>query len=307
MKISEAKELYEMLPLVYRGRYIILKLEINMIKWLAIYPKAEAGLVMLRKDRAKIEKMTGLNCAVFLDNTTYYIQEKLLEEGIPFVLKDKQVFLPFIGYLLSNTQKRELAPVHLISFLTQKMLLMAIYEKWNEVKVSEAAERLGVSRKSASRCFDELEYLSIDVLRMKGKTRVICVPDDRKMFWKQVAGVLRNPVIRRYYLREDIALHKKAGLSALSEYSLLSDNNYTTYAVTKKEIKDSRVQTMQYVGQGEEIGCAVFELGYYIDFDGKGYQDPISVTLSIDEEELKDERIRISLNEMMEEYVWSRD
>ena len=41
---------------------------------------------------------------------------------------------------------------------------MAIYERWNEVKVSEAAERLSVSRKSASRCFDELEYLNIDVL-----------------------------------------------------------------------------------------------------------------------------------------------
>ena len=46
------------------------------------------------------------------------------------------------------------------------MLLMAIYENWNEVKVSEAAERLSVSRKSASRCFDELEYLNIDVLGM---------------------------------------------------------------------------------------------------------------------------------------------
>ena len=53
------------------------------------------------------------------------------------------------------------------------MLLIAIYERWNEVKVSGAAKRMGVSTKSASRCFDELEYLNIDVLGMKGKSRVI--------------------------------------------------------------------------------------------------------------------------------------
>ena len=44
----------------------------------------------------------------------------MMEEGIPFVIEGKQVFLPFIGYLLSKENERELAPVHLISFLTQK-------------------------------------------------------------------------------------------------------------------------------------------------------------------------------------------
>ena len=240
--IMEDKELYKKFPLVYRGRYDIFKVETNGVVWMAIYPKDNVGLIMLRRDRAKVEKITGLNCAIFLDRTTFYIKEKLLEEGIPFVLKGKQVYLPFIGYLLSNANERELTPVYLISFLTQKMLLVAIYERWNEVKVSEAAERLSVSRKSASRCFDELEYLNIDVLGMKGKSRVINVPDDRKEFWKENIGILRNPVIRKFVLREDIKLEKKAGISALCEYSLLSDNAYPTYAVTKKELKASGVK-----------------------------------------------------------------
>lgn len=63
-----------------------------------------------------------------------------MEEGIPFVIENKQVYLPFIGYLISNEGEKKLPPVHLISFLTQKLLFVAIYEKWNEVKVSEAAK-----------------------------------------------------------------------------------------------------------------------------------------------------------------------
>ena len=305
--MAENKEVYKKLPLAYRGRYDIYTVETNGVLWMAIHPKDDAGLVILRRDRAGVEKMTGLNCAIFLDRTTFYIKEKLIEEGIPFVIDGKQVFLPFIGYLLSKENERELAPVHLISFLTQKMLLIAIYERWNEVKVSDAAKRLEVSKKSVSRCFDELEYLNIDVLGMKGKSRVINIPDDRKQLWQQIESVLRNPVIRRFILRKDMKLEKKAGISALCEYSLLSDNAYPTYTVTKKELKASGVKEEKQVSELEEIGCVVLELGYFIDFSGKGLQDPLSVVLSLKGEEQEEERIDISINEMLEEYVWSKD
>ena len=61
-------------------------------------------------------------------------------------------------------------------------------------------------------------------------------------------------------------LEKKAGISALCEYSLLSDNVYPTYAVTKKELKASGVKMERQAGKLEEIGCVVLELGYFIDF-----------------------------------------
>ena len=305
--IKENERIFEKLPLAYRGRYDIFIVETNGVAWTAIHPKNETGLVMLRKDRARVEKTAGLNCAIFLDRATFYVKEKLMEEGIPFVINGKQLFLPFIGYLLSNANERELAPVHLISFLTQKMLLIAIYERWNNVKVSDAAKRVGVSRMSASRCFDELEYLNIDVLSMKGKSRVITMPEDLKKFWNQNVGVLRNPVIQRFVLNENMRLEKKAGISALCEYSLLSDNEYPTYAVTKKELKDSGVRTARQVRMSEEIGCIVLELGYFIEFDGKEMQDPLSVMLSMTKEEKEDERINISINEMLEEHVWSKD
>lgn len=305
--MTENKEVYKKLPLAYRGRYNIFTVEMNGVLWMAIHPKEDVGLVMLRRDRAGVEKMTGLNCAIFLDRTTFYIKEKLMEEGIPFVIDGKQVFLPFIGYLLSKENERELPPVHLISFLTQKMLLIAIYERWNEVRVSGAAKRLEVSTKSASRCFDELEYLNVNVLGMKGKSRVINIPDDREQLWQRIESVLRNPVIRRFILRKDMKLEKKAGISALCEYSLLSDNAYPTYAVTKKELKASGVKEEKQASELEEIGCVVLEVGYFTDFLGKGLQDPLSVVLSLTEEEQEEERVDISINEMLEEYVWSRD
>lgn len=307
VNIEENTDIFDKLPLAFKGRYNVYKVEMNGALWTAIHPKGPAGLITLRKDRTKIEKLTALNCALFLDQATFYIKEKLIEEGIPFVIKGKAVFLPFVGYLLNNKQDRELTPVHLISFLTQKMLLTAIYEKWVDVKATVAAERLGISRMSASRCFDEMEYLNIPVLDMKGKSRVITVPDDRKAFWQEIVGSLRDPVIRRFELCEDIGCGKKAGISALCEYSLLSDNRYPTYAVVKKEVSDLGIKNARQVHLTDEVGCVVLELGYFIDFDSKGMQDPLSVAMTMTSSEKEDERVAISIEEMLEEYVWSRD
>lgn len=302
--IDETEYLNDKLPLAFRGRYIFFKVKTNGSLWIAIQPKSDVGLVMLRKDQARIEKVSGLNCAIFLEKTTFYIREKLMEEGIPFVIEGKQIYLPFIGYLLSDRNEREIAPVHLISYLTQRMIFAAIYGKWENVTVSDAAIRLGVTKTSVSRCFDEIEYLNIDILGMKGKSRVLTVPVDIKNFWTNMQSIWRNPVIARYVLKEDIGLEKKAGISALCEYSLLSDNGYPTYAITKKEITEVGIKKMKQAYPGEEIGCVVLELGYFIDFENKALEDPLSVVLSLTEEEKQEERVNISTDEMLEEYVW---
>ena len=104
--------------------------------------------------------------------------------------------------------------------------------------------------------------------------------------------------------RENIHLCKKAGMSVLCEYSLLSDNAYPTYAVTKKEIAGVDVKKMKQAHLGDEIQCVVLELGYFIDFENRAVEDPMSVALSLTEAEKQEERVNISIDEMMEEYVW---
>ena len=86
-----------------------------------------------------------------------------------------------------------------------------------------------------------------------------------------------------------------------------TENHPCTYAVTKKELKASGVKEEKQASELEEIGCVVLELGYFFDFLEKGLQDPLSVSLSLTREEQEEERVDISMNEMLEEYVWSKD
>ena len=78
VSIEENDNLLDKLPLVYRGRYKFFHVKTNGLIWIAIQPQCKVGLVTLRKDRSKIEKIANLNCAIFLDETSFYIKEKLM-------------------------------------------------------------------------------------------------------------------------------------------------------------------------------------------------------------------------------------
>lgn len=302
--IENNTALLKKLPLKYKGSYDLFSVWQDEIEWIIVQPKTEVRLNTLRHDRNQIEKTSGLNCALYFTKLNHYAKDTMMNEGIPFIIAEQQMFLPFLGMLLLEKASRKLAPVHMISFLTQKLLLCALYEKWNAMNVTKIAERLGVSKMSVTRCFDEIEYLDLDILDTSGKTRKISVRDESKILWEKIKPILRNPIITRFQLTEDIHLEKKAGMTALCEYSLLSDNAYPTYAITKKELSEVNIKSLRQISAGEEIGCEVLELGYFIDLNGKQVQDPFSVVLSLSGEDMADERVQICIDEMLEGYVW---
>lgn len=302
--IEENVDVWKKLPLKYKGNYNLFSVYLNKIEWLIAQPKEELRLTALRNDRNQIEKASGLNCAFYFTKLNHYSKDTMMNEGIPFIVVEKQVYLPFLGMILSDKDDRRLAPVREISFLTQKLLLCALYEKWQDMNVTKIAERLGVTKMSVTRCLDEIEYLEIDVLDTTGKSRKVTVESDTKKIWGKISPFLRNPVITKYQLAEDIGLEKKAGISALCEYSLLSDNTYPTYGITKKELKETALKEYRQIAAGEDMSCEVLELGYFIDFNGKQVQDPLSVLLSMSDTDMGDERVQRCVDEMLEEYVW---
>lgn len=300
IEIIPVIDIYEVLPLAYKGQFDIFKINMADISWLAVKPKLDIGLIDMRRARLQIEKAAALNTALILENTRFYIKEKLLEEQIPFVIIDKQAYLPFIGIALSEGGNRNLAPVHLISFLTQKMVLMAIYESWQETTVTKAAEKLNVTKMSASRCFDEIEYLDFPMLSKKGRSRVITVEEGQELF-ELVRPKLRNPIIKRFELKKDVKLSNLAGEAAISKLSLLDEGNIPTYAITKAELGGTDLSAV--VVAGESPKCVVYELGYFINFRELNVEDPYSVLLGLNAEEKEDDRLMISINEAIKEHV----
>ena len=293
------------LPLAYRSGFHFSRMFIGGQEALIAAPLENLSLSILRKQHRQIEIYTGLPCVLYLKEMNYYSRDAMLEEGIPFVWENHQIYLPFIGTLLDDTKGKTVRTCERISYLTQKMLLMALYQGWQRMNVTRVAALLGVSKMSVTRCFDEMEAMNIPYLMIRSRARNISADSDKKMMWETIKPVLRNPVIASFGLKEepDIML-PMSGTMALAHYSMLDDEKYPILAITKKNLTDMNISGDKITLAGDAPGCVIQEVGYYIPFEDSRAVDPLTVALSLSEDELSDPRISMAVDEMLEEHVW---
>ncbi|MCD8106050.1 MAG: hypothetical protein LUF35_13910 [Lachnospiraceae bacterium] len=294
----------EKLPLIFRGRYQFYDMDINGYHCVLMEPQDEIGLSEIRKQHRKMEQIAGRHCVLYMKNMKSYPREKMIEEGIPFIWEDHQIYMPFLGMLLKQNDTRQINTCGRFSFLTQKLLLTALYEQWRDMTVTMAAKVLQVSKMSVTRCFDEIEALEVPFLRKKGRTRLLTMNGEKKAQWKTLQPFMRQPLIQSFRLEEDISFELPySGMTALGEYSMIADNSYKTYAILKSQLADSGIREKQKIPMEEFPGCVVQELGYVINYRGGGSVDPLTLCLLMDEER-EDPRVGKAIDEMLEEYVW---
>ena len=177
--------------------------------------------------------------------------------------------------------------------------------QWEKVNITQAAMALNVTKAAVTKCFNEIETLDIPVLKIYGRSRYIIGASNKKVFWDKIKPYLISPLIKTLYFKDNVAGdHIKSGISALSVYSMISDSEYPTYAVTKDRIKELLSGNYEQIGKDETPGCLIQELGYYIPFRDTNAVDPLTVSLLMSDEEKEDPRISMAIDEMLEEYVW---
>ena len=129
---------YQSLPLILRKCFEFYQMEILNQFFILAEAKENISLSSLRKQHKQLEQLTGKYCVLYLKHLNSYARDKLVEEGIPFIWDNRQIYIPAIGMLLTQGEAREIKPCSRISFLTQKFILSAIYGAWDEVSVTEA-------------------------------------------------------------------------------------------------------------------------------------------------------------------------
>jgi len=130
----------DILPLYLRNSYSLYTSAILGIKCLLALPLEQGNLTVLRKQCAQLKKLTGLDCVLCLENVRIYTKDKMLAEGIPFIIPEQQIYMPFLGIALAQSGAREIKRIESISFSTQKLLLNAIYHGWKNLSLTDAAK-----------------------------------------------------------------------------------------------------------------------------------------------------------------------
>ncbi len=263
----------------------------------------------IQKHRQRIQAITHLQVVLYYKAITRYRRKSLLEQRIPFIIEDGQIFLPFIGLQLAKVVEQTKKKIQTFTPSAQIAYLYFLYNKDAVVHATEFSNIVGGSVMTASRALNALydaKLLTYETGGKTGRTKEYRRISDSEYFTLG-RDLLGSPIKKVVYVRNVPDNSFVAGLEALAALSRLNPPRYKVRAMCEENLHDSDIEivTNAEIIQDEKL----VELQIW-GYDPKPFTnnlivDPVSLYASLQEEQ--DERIEQAFEEVLEAEKWYTD
>jgi len=294
----------ERLPLYLSNGYNFRKAEIDSCECLLIEPKVELStLPALKKQIVKIQQIENIPVVICLESMSAFRRKNMIESRIPFIVKGKQVYLPFMGTFLQAKSDKQITDVERFMVSTQVLFFMYIYRENKELYLSEATKYLQYSAMTINRAAKQLEATKLFQTKKDGVNKVLFSELSKRELYEEIKGYMVSPVVKTYYLSKDLVTKEMtlAGLSTLSEKSMLSEGKLVYYAVEQGRTTP-KVKEIELLEPKKQVMIEEWSYNPQL-FAKDGIADPISVALSLADD--NDERVEMAIEEMMNK-LWEK-
>lgn len=256
----------------------------------------------------KLREVLGEDVALVLPVIASYTRQQLVRQRVPFVVPDRQMFLPTLLVDLRERFPRPGRPAtQNLSAAAQVVVLRHLLGQPVEgLALGELAAELGYSAMTLSNVRQELEAAGLcQTIREQRRMR-LAFPTPRRELWTRAEPRLQDPVKARHWIRfaQPGKGWRRAGLTALAELTLVADDTVPNYAVDGGEFRRQRECGEITVGHGPEGAQASIEVWRYdpgVLAEGK-MVDQLSLILSL--RETDDERVTQALGELVKGMSW---
>lgn len=287
------------LPLYLTEHYQMTSAKIGEIPVVFITPRTDLEQTqVIKKHIHRIEQNTCANTVLVLKSVSYYRRKTLIEARIPFVIPNKQLFLPFLGTHIQNQPYSEYTPIESMQPSAQALLLFYIYDKRNQLYISEAVKKLEYSAMTISRAVRQLVDLGLMEEYKNGVQKIIHAKCCGKDLFEQALPYCATPVKREIYVSIDTlsCANLLSGTSALAEHSMLNPEFPVCYGTYYKE-KLSGSNHLVDSKQQCRVQLWKYNPELFRKWTSRNTVDPLSLFLSLKDH--PDERIE----EALEEYI----
>jgi hypothetical protein len=268
----------------------------------------ESTPMTIRKHLSLIQERGNVAAIYVHAAVTSYNRKRLVEKKIPFIVPMNQLYLPDLGIDLREHFKKVKTENILLSPSTQLVILYAIITGCEQAFTpSQLAMQLNYSRMTLTRALDEIKAAGIGEISLKGRERVLSFGIPANELWNKALPLLRNPVKKTVWVRTTRTSWPmvKAGLTALSKFSLLTPPSRPVYALDSLSW-----QRIRQSPDCEELPFAeeksnTLEIWSYSPFllAADKVADRFSLYLSL-KDNPPDERVESALTKMMEAISW---
>jgi len=268
------------------------------------------GIDNLKKHIKIISNSVDCHVVFLFRAVSAFRRKTLIQERIPFIVENGQVYLPFICLDLKKISHEKTNIIEMFSPTTQLVFLYFLYNKNLCINTSELAKLLNSSAMTANRALNELYLLGLLTFEISGKTgrSKLYKRIGDKDYYSRGSKYLKNPVNKVVYVEKIHALNimPVAGLEALSMESMLNPPRKQIRAISKKKAAD--IKKYVVLNKDKIADMNLIELQLW-DYDPEilvknNLVDLISMVLSLTEN--KDERVEKAIAERLESETWYR-
>ncbi|MCD4655802.1 hypothetical protein K8T06_17920 [bacterium] len=299
-----------LLPFYLRDLYSFFEIKLMDIPCLLMFDNTKQVLspVTIRKHIEQIRCKYDYEIVYIVDRITSYNRKRLIEHRVSFVVPGNQTYLPLLGIDLREHFKALRTVKHKFTPSTQVLIIHAINQNKTKRVFTPAllAKYLGYSVMTMTRAFNELESFGLGNIITQGRKRHISFTKPSKEIWDQAQPFLQSPVRMRFYIHpKDTKLPKlKAGLTGLSDYTMLAEPVIPVFAMNYNEWKSLKQHCQILDGFSAEPGVIEIEVWAYSPhiFTTNNTVDRLSLYLSL--MHIQDERVEVALEEMMDVVEW---
>ena len=286
------------LPLFILNDYLIQKAIINDIECLSLTPKGDIPtLPAFKKQLSIIREIENVPIFLQLNAISSFRKRNLLENKIPFILKDKMAYLPFMTTYLTNTQYEDKS-IEKISLATQLLFTWILYQNTNKYYVSDAVKSLGFSNMTLTRAYRQLCTTELFKEHKDGRKIFLTTSLSKVDIVNKMKAYLQPTFYSHGYilkkeLTKDMIL---AGEFAFSQHTHLNPPKLKTYAIEKKHSKNIRLQRECY-SYDEQVELQIWKYNPLLFSPNPKNIDVISLILSLLGKE--DERLDIEIENLL--------
>lgn len=299
------------LPLYLRGNYMLYKGSIvdQNIIWAKVKSDGNYTPDQIKKQGQQLNQFLGFPIVFVFDKIESWERKRFIERRISFVQPFRQMYIPEL-FLHINDSIRSSENKHESSskYLTPPAQCVILYHleiaSLEKIPFQEIAKTLQYSTMTVSRIIKELHRF--ELVTIEGtKEKSIRFNSQGNELWKNILPILSSPVREVWFTDQNLKgnYFKIGGDTALSTYTMLSENNQKTYVIGKDEFRSMKASgTLK--GLDKKYGVNKIEVWLYnpqILSENKNV-DKLSLYLSLKQEE--DERVKGALEDLINEIQW---
>lgn len=292
------------LPYFLLDEYMFEAVDLDECKCIFVKPKEELAVInRIKKHLIVIQKICNLPIVFELNTITRQKRKSFIENKVPFVVADKQLYLPFMGVALQENYDSESKAILKLEKLlpsAQMILFAFIYGKCQPMYLSEIAKRFEFTPMSVSRAAKQLTKSGYIKVRSEGRYKILCSDLTPQDLYEKSKPYFINPIRKTVYINKE-QIDKsmfKSGLSALSMLGMLNAPHLEVYGCIE-QIKDTVFSDALI---DTERQCAL-EFWKYdtTKLSGNSHADILSLAVCFDKD--TDERTRLEIEDVLEK-VW---